>query len=444
MASSKKRHPGNLLSQLDAFLKQHTRPGQKLLLGLSGGLDSSVLLHLLAQARSTHAFELQAVHVNHGISLYAPEWARFCADLCDTYKVPLTIQCVDVPRDSGLGLEAAARNARYQAFETCACDAIVLAHHRDDQAETMLLQLLRGAGVKGLSGMAEALAMQILQRPVLRPLLDIPRAALESYAAEHQLRWIEDESNLDLAYDRNFLRRHILPELEQRYPACRTTLARSAAHIAEAARLLDEVAAADAELYGVQGRLSVSALRAMSLPRAKNVLRYWLHRQSGGLPSSKLLDEIYRQLCDADEDAQMCVPFLNGEVRRYRDQAWFVPQGLSSMERLRWQGEETIDLPAGRLTVERTVGRGVALAKIKAAEAWIGPPPEGGSFKPHVKRPMRTLRHLFQEAGIPPWQRPVWPCLYLDHHLACVAQIGVAPEFQAMDGEEGMLLHWQL
>ncbi|HQR60733.1 MAG TPA: tRNA lysidine(34) synthetase TilS [Methylophilaceae bacterium] len=295
MASSRKLRSAELPARLESFLKQAVRPGQTLLLGLSGGLDSRVLLDLLQRLRATAGFHLQALHVNHGISPKAAEWEGFCADLCASLAIPFQTVCVDIPRDSGLGLEATAREARYAVLLAQPVDAVVLAHQRDDQAETLLLQLLRGAGLKGLAAMPVIRASANGQPVLLRPLLDVPRDVLEDYARGHQLRWIEDESNLDLTFDRNFLRHHIFPELERRFPASRTTLARSASHLAEADALLREVAEADAGRLVRDGRLEVAGLAAMSEARAKNLLRYWLDSH-GAATSSRRLQEMYRQL----------------------------------------------------------------------------------------------------------------------------------------------------
>lgn len=469
MASSKKLRHGELPERLDTFLTQAVAPGQTLVLGLSGGLDSCVLLHLLAAARAAHVFELHALHVNHGISPHADGWERFCADLCASCRVPFSSAQVTVPRDSGLGTEAAAREARYRVLLAHPADAIVLAHHRDDQAETLLLQLLRGAGVKGMAGMGsyQRSAISGQRQPatpspsltpcplpegegdlegwgeggkvILRPLLDVPRTALEAYAQFHDLRWIEDESNLDLAYDRNFLRHHIFPELEKRFPASRTTLARSAAHFAEAAELLDEVAAGDAARLLRQGRLDVAGLRALSAPRAKNLLRFWLAGHLSSAPNTRRLQEIYRQLLDARHDAQLSIALEGGQVRRYRGEAFFEAAATVPQQPLEWHGEAELRLPGGRLQFRRATGAGLARVGEVLQIRYRG---GGERFRPDSRRPTRSLRHLFQEAGVPPWERRTLPLIYAGDELVAVPGIGVACDFQAGAGEEGLLIEW--
>lgn len=453
MASTKKPRPSELSQRLTHFLSETVQPGQTLLLGLSGGLDSCVLLHLLVAAREHLPFHLKAVHVNHGISPHAPQWAEFCAELCAGYGIPFTAETVHVPRDSGLGIEAAARLARYQALLKHHADALVLAHHRDDQAETVLLQLLRGSGVKGLAAMPAVSSQSNVQlsmeeralvngMPVLRPLLDVSRSELEAYAEAHKLQWVEDGSNLDLAYDRNFLRHHIFPQLEQRFPAARTTIARSAAHFAEAAELLDEVAAEDAALY-VQGpELRIEALRVLSPARGRNLLRYWLSGYLTALPNTRRLQELYRQLLTSRQDAQLQVELAGGEVRRYRDRAVFERATGVQPLHLAWRGESELQLPHGVLLFTRVAGHGLAAQKIPE-RLDIRSRAGGERFRPDAKRPTRSLRHLLQEAGMPPWERAALPLIYIGERLAVVPGIGVACDLQAGPDEEGWLIGWR-
>lgn len=446
MASTKKPRQSELPERLTTFLHETVQPGQTLILGLSGGLDSCVLLHMLAAACLPHSFQLRAVHVNHGISPNAAAWAQFCAELCAGYGVPFVAESVHVPRDSGLGIEAAAREARYRVLLAQKADAILLAHHRDDQAETLLLQLLRGSGVKGLSAMPQVSALAGTQgqstASILRPLLDIPRSTLEAYAEEHGLEWIEDESNLDLSYDRNFLRHHVFPEIEKRFPACRTTLARSASHFAEAAELMDEVAAADAASCVKDGGVDITGLRALSAPRGRNLLRYWLSGYLMAPPSTRRLQEAYRQLLNARDDAQLRVVLEGGELRRYRDRAIFEKNPGAQPLHLAWRGELEMRLPGGVLTFERVPGQGISSSRI-GDRLEIRSRTGGERFKPDQRRPTRSLRHLLQEAGMPPWERASLPLIYSGEKLAVVPGIGVACELQAAPEEEGWLIGWK-
>lgn len=442
MASSRKPQSAELPARLASFLKQAARPGQTLLLGLSGGLDSCVLLDLLQGLRASAGFQLQALHVNHGISPKAVQWENFCADLCASLDIPFRAVRVRVPRDSGLGLEAAAREARYAALLAQSADAVLLAHHRDDQAETLLLQLLRGAGVKGLAAMP-ATRVCVDRRPVLlRPMLDVPRQVLEDYARSHHLRWIEDDSNLDLSFDRNFLRHHIFPELEQRFPASRQTLARAASHLAEADALLQEIAEADAGRLVRDGRLEVAGLAAMSEARAKNLLRYWLESH-GAAASSRRLQEIRRQLLHARAEAQVSIHVTGGTLYRYRGYACFEPMGAAAgLPEMCWHGESELVLPAGRLLFTRVSGQGLSLAKLDTDELWVRPRGGGERFQPDCRRPTRDLKAIFQLAGLPPWQRQHLPLLFVADTLVAIPGIGVTCGWQATAGEPGLLVAW--
>jgi tRNA(Ile)-lysidine synthase len=439
MENSKKPRQSELFERLKTFFDETARPGQTLLVGLSGGLDSCVLLHALVAAREHLSLRLKALHVNHGISPNAALWAEFCETLCRGYDVPFSAVAVDVPRDSGLGIEAAAREARYRVLLAEDADAVVLAHHRDDQAETLLLQLLRGAGIKGLAAMP---ARSEGTPAVWRPLLDVSRRQLHDYAMQHGLQWIEDESNLDLAYDRNFLRHRVLPAMAERFPACGTTLARSAAHFAEAAELLDEVAADDAVMYVGEDGLAIEGLRTLSPARGRNLLRYWLSQHLPALPNTRRLHELYRQLLTARQDAQLRVAVEGGEVRRYRGHARVARNTGAAPMHASWQGEAELVLPNGVLTLAPAVGQGLAAAKV-GGRLEIRSRSGGEHFRPDARRPTRSLRHLMQECGMPPWERSALPLIYAGDALVAVPGIGVAAEFQAAPGEGGWLIAWQ-
>ena len=299
--------PERVSAQIAPLLPAHS----SILIGLSGGVDSVVLLHLLHKLAPRYSWQLSALHVHHGISPNADVWSDFCADICASLHISLHIERVDIAPLREHGIEAAARKLRHAAFARQPCDFVALAHHADDQAETLLLQLLRGAGVRGAS------AMPLLSRrsgspDLLRPLLYCPRKEILSYAAAHQLRWIEDESNADDNYPRNFLRHRVLPLLSERFPAYRDTLARSAQHFAEASSLLDELAQQDATQTIEGETLAVAALQALSPARAKNLLRYFLHSLGAPMPQTVRLDDMLRQLCGAREDATVCITYGGG------------------------------------------------------------------------------------------------------------------------------------
>jgi tRNA(Ile)-lysidine synthase len=298
MAASRNSRSIDLLRRVGNLLAARVAPGTPLSVGLSGGCDSVVLLHLLSRLDWTGP--LQAVHVHHGLSPNADDWVAFCGEYCRNLGVPLTIRHVSVDVASGHGVEGAARNARYAAFSEVAQGCLLLAHHRGDQAETVLFNLLRGAGVNGAAGIPVARKLDGLL--LLRPLLDISRDEIEAYANDAGLAWVTDESNSDTAFTRNYLRHDALVGLSQRFPAAESSLAQAAANFAEAADLLDELAELDWLQVCDGAAAKMAGLRKLSLPRLKNLLRYRLRTLGWQVPVASRLEEFARQLRVAGPD----------------------------------------------------------------------------------------------------------------------------------------------
>lgn len=298
MAASRNSRSADLPRRVGGFLAAHLAPDAPLAVGLSGGCDSVVLLHLLV--RSGWKGELQAIHVHHGLSPNADDWAAFCGDYCRSLGVPLVVRRVSVDGASGLGIEAAARNARYAAFSEVARGCLLLAHHRGDQAETVLFNLLRGSGVNGAAGIPVARKSGGVD--LLRPLLDVSRDEIEAYACAAGLSWVTDESNADTALTRNYLRHDALVGLGRRFPAAESSLARAAANFAEAAELLDELAELDWRQVRDGDAATMAGLRQLSVPRLKNLLRHRLRSLGWQLPVASRLDEFARQLLAAAPD----------------------------------------------------------------------------------------------------------------------------------------------
>jgi tRNA(Ile)-lysidine synthase len=431
---------------LGCHLGCHIQPASRLCVGFSGGLDSSVLLHLLAEARQQLGFSLSAVHVHHGLSSQADAWVRHCARVCLALDVPLAVHRVEVQLE-GEGLEAAARAARYQVYRQLDADFLVLAHHRDDQAETVLLQLLRGASLKGLAAMPEARVLNG-KLVLLRPLLAMTRAEIAAGAAAIGLDWIDDASNTDQSLARNALRHGVLPALIQRFPEAPGMLAQAARQFAEAALLLDELADLDGRDAisdaGLSTGLSISVLRVLPEPRARNLLRRFLERAGAGMhPGS--VREALRQLCSARPDAQVRLVFGNHVLRCYRQMAVLeaVQPGIEqdNVGSLIWHGESVLDLGvAGRLMFQSALGEGVRLVPDRVS---IRRRQGGERLKPGTARPRRTLKNLLREAGIPAWQRAALPLIYLDDNLVWAAAIGADNDWLAKPDEAGWLISWQ-
>jgi tRNA(Ile)-lysidine synthase len=412
-----------------------------ILIGLSGGVDSVVLLHLLKEISERFSWRLSALHVHHGISRNADEWARFCADLCARHHIPLHIEHVDIAPLRAHGIEAAARKLRHAAFARQSCDFVALAHHADDQVETLLLQLLRGAGVRGASGMP-LISRRTGSPDLMRPLLHCTREEILAYATANQLQWIEDESNSDECYPRNYLRHRVLPLLGERFPAYRATLTRSARLFAEASGLLDVLAQQDAAQSIEGGALAVSALQALSQPRARNLLRFFLHRAGAPMPHEVQLTDMLRQLCGAREDAAVAIAYGNWQIRRYRGRAYLLPApaGFDRSLVLPWQGETHLDWPAmrTRLSFHRVNGAGVSLAGLQRAPVTLRLRQGGETLRPHPDASARTLKNLLQERHIPPWQRDRLPLLYCGDELVCMPGVAIAAEYQAAGQEPGI------
>lgn len=439
MASSKKPRL-DLAAHVTQILDKRVQPGQHLALALSGGVDSVVLLDVLAHLRNPLQFHLSAIHVNHQLSPHAGEWVAFCVARCQAYNIPLEIANVTVPR-TGESLEAAARAVRHAALTRSSADFIVLAHHLDDQVETLLLQLLRGCGVAGASAMAEE------NQRLLRPLLTFPRSALEHYAQQHKLAWVEDESNLDTRFDRNFLRHHLLPVIEERFPAYRETLYRASQNFAESAYLEEELARLDGSHAINDNKLSIPALARLPPPRARNLLRYFLKLHGIIAPSAIRLAEMLRQLLGAKRDSGIKITLDAFELRRFLDRAWIIPLIAPAPPSLchTWQGEEAVPLPelGGVLKFWPADGQGISLARLQHEPVTIRIRQGGEWLKPDCTRPRRSLKNLFQETGMPPWSRQTLPLLYSGDNLAAAVGIGIDCKYQAQPGEPGIMLEWQ-
>jgi len=441
--------------------------------GLSGGVDSVVLLDVLSRIAKRRRFVLAALHVNHQISPNAGRWAAFCRAACRARGIPLRVVRVKVK--GGDSLEAAARAARYDALLSQKTDGIVLAHNQDDQAETLLLQLLRGAGVKGLAAMplvrrdesgrrkermkaeggrmnekslgaGKAFSSLIPHPLIIRPLLDIPRAEIEAYARKRKLEWIEDESNADIYFLRNFLRHEVLPLIARRFPAYRTTLARSAGHFAEASKLLDELAAHDGAEYLRDGALRVAGLRKLSRERARNLLRHFLAGHGVIMPNAERLEEALRQSLTAKDDAAVCIDLGDFELRRFAGALQVVAKipGSDAKFFRPWRGERELSLPelSGVLSMTKGRGAGISLAKLQAKPVSVHVRGGGERLQPDCRRPRRSLKNLLQEAGVPPWRRDGLPLLFCGNKLVWVPGIGIDCEFQAQAGDTSVVPEW--
>lgn len=446
MAASRNSPPADLSRRVAEFFASRLPRGRRVCVALSGGRDSVALLHALAEARTgLPRLQLSALHVHHGLSANADAWAAFCGDLCRRLDLPLEVRRVQVV-DGGEGLEAAARHARYTAFAGCDADWLVLAHHRDDQAETLLLNLLRGAASEGLAAMPE-------ERPLapgsalrlVRPLLGTDRRCIEEWLRVRAQGWIEDESNADSRLRRNFLRHEVLPRLASVFPAPAAALARSAALLAEQAELLDALAASDGETVVDGAGLRLTALNALPPARRANLLRRELRRRGWRMPDARYLREIVRQLVVVSPGAAPRFELEGGELRVHRGILRFCPvPAVPPASPQPWHGEDRLPWGGGVLSfveAERP-GLGLARARLQAGPVSIRRRQGGEALQPDPRRPRRSLKKLLQEAGVPPWLRGDLPLLFCGDRLAWVAGIGADAAFAAAADETGLLPVW--
>jgi tRNA(Ile)-lysidine synthase len=398
-------------------------PAQALAIGFSGGLDSHVLLHACASLQDQLP-PLRAIHVHHGLQDEADTWSVHCQTICDALNVPLTILAVSVARDKGEGLEAAARKARYAAIQENLGEgeSLLTAHHQDDQAETLLLQLFRGAGPAGLASMPVWQPFATAWHG--RPLLDFRRAELESWATKQELSWVDDPSNQDLRFTRNYLRHEAMPVLEANWPQLVETLNHNAALQAEALTLNHHLARLDEEHCSGEepGTLSAQALMQIPLIRRKNLLRYWLDGKGLALPGKRHYPELLK-LIEARSDAEGLVCWEGVEVRRYRDELYaFAPLVVHDpATEIVWPWGEDIHNPAdgSRLKWQSLLDSGVLFAK--PGQNLTLRFRQGGE---RIRRPgdehHRKLKHLLQEANVPPWERDRIPIVYQGDLLLAV------------------------
>ncbi|NBF04747.1 tRNA lysidine(34) synthetase TilS [Pseudomonas sp. Fl5BN2] len=428
------------MNLLSAKLLQNLAPWREAStwrIAFSGGLDSTVLLHLLANLAQQHSLPtLTAVHVHHGLQAAADAWPTHCQVFCDALGVPL--QVVHVQVQAGASLERAARDARYGAFERVigVNEVLLTAQHRDDQAETLLFRLLRGAGVRGLSAMPETRPLG--RGHLLRPLLDVSRADLESYAAEHRLSWVEDPSNANHQYSRNYLRHQVMPSLIARWPQAAASMSRSAAHLSEAQGLLDELALLDLVVAESSSNfpwlglpsLAFAPLQQLSPARQRNALSHWLSRFTRLPDTDHWLG--WENLRDAGGEGRPLWRLADGELHRAAGRIWWLSGvWLQSVgEGVEWSDPQSpLQLPGnGRVAFSGPAPSGPLHIRYR----------QGGEIMQVAGRGHRDLKRLLNETGLPSFARGRLPLLYQNDRLLALANL---PALGA-NPRGGWQLHW--
>jgi len=409
--------------------------------GLSGGGDSVALLHALA-ATSRHT---RAVHIDHGLQAASRQWAEACRGLCARIGVPCQVERVQVSGIEERGYEAAAREARYARLRDVLepGEVLLTAHHQDDQAETVLLQMLRGAGVPGMAAMPEVTPFGVGLH--VRPLLAFRRVALRDYLAAEGLDWVEDESNQDPLRARSIVRQRVLPLLTEHWPGAVATLARSARNAAQAQSLLDELAAQDVEANADgNGYLDVSKLAGLSAARQANLIRFWLRSHDLPVPSTSRCDEILRIVARRPRSGSAVVRWSGAIVRRYRNSLMIAkPEPVAGYWTPQvWDLEAPLEIVAAgvRLWPERTTGSGLSLARIAGRPVSVRPRMGGEICRPAGSRHRRSLKKLLQENAVTPWQRARLPLIYVGEDLAAVGDRWVCEPYAAAAAEPGVRL----
>lgn len=430
----------SLLNAISKFCFSQN-PDATFWIGLSGGLDSSVLLHLLARAREQRFFKLRAVYIHHGLSANADRWQSHCKDSCQALKIDFNTHALTLPAPSKDSPEALARQMRYQQFSILLeeNDILLTAHHQDDQAETVLLQLLRGAGPKGLSAMPRLKAFG--KGFHARPLLDFSRAQLERYAEKNKLNWVDDESNKNAQFTRNFLRKEIVPLLKKRWPTVTETLARAADHCAATQTLIDEVLGI--ELNKIRGNikntLSVSGLLTLNLSTQRFILRAWIQELNFPLPSSVKLNEIQTSLLNAQRDKLPCVSWAQVELRRFQDALYLMgkPAPHDGTQVFRWNMIDPLVLPSLGVLSSRYTSNSQYQKEENISVRFR----QGGEVM-RLRGKHRTLKNLFQEWKIPPWERDRIPLIYQGDKLVAVGDWEIGDDFWIKEKKNFLSFNW--
>ena len=435
----------NLSENLSAFLE--TLPSRKrFLIAYSGGLDSHVLLHLLAALDKEAGCIIKAVHINHNIQRESRAWAGHCRDTCRALGVELDVIDVDASRPGKESPESWARQLRYAAIENILAEGEILltAHHQDDQLETLLIRLLRGSGVMGLASMRAV--RQFGKGLHARPLLHLSRAQLLDYARQNNLDWIDDPSNTDRRLDRNFVRHEIIPVIKKRWPSAALPLTRAIQTFADTQELLDEVARQDLLSCSTEKPdvVAVDCVKRLSVPRQKNMMRYWSRALNLPSPDSRHVSHIVSDVIDARHDSSARVRWKGAELQRHGNNLYLgapLEEFDKSVTRV-WDFTGPCPLQYGELSAVEGYGNGIK--KELCVDAQVEVRYRTGGEEIHL--PGRHCRHklkkLFQETGTPPWLRERVPLIYVGNRLAMVAGFWTDTDFVAAVDEPSWIVSW--
>jgi len=424
-------------------------PIARYVVAYSGGLDSTVLLYLCAYLKNEGIIhDLIAIHINHGLHSEAENWSHHCLNVCESLSIQYQAITVDARTMPGESPEEAARDARYNAFKEILANREVLltAHHQEDQAETVLLRLFRGAGVQGLAGIAEYTVFGNGQ--LLRPLLRFDKQSLADFARHENLRWIEDSTNSDPRFDRNFLRQHITPLLKNRWPSIDKTISRTASHCGEAKRHLEHYAdnVLDPVYDKIHKTLRIERLKLLCDADKRLVIRQWINRLGYKMPSTMLVQQISTESINAAVDRNPRIYWTDAEINRYRNELYLFPvqKTFDRGQIIAWKGKKILDLPGnlGSLQIFQTKGVGISKKRWDVGEVTIRFRRGGETIRLPYRQGSHSLKNLFQEKSVPPWVRNQMPLIYVDGQLAAVADLWVCEDFVEQHSTDNHSLRW--
>ena len=417
----------------------------KFTIALSGGVDSMVLLDLLSKTkRSSDA--IKAIHINHNLHDSSKEWVDFVKEACKEYKLPLIIKSIN-PKQEGFGLEAEARDQRYKKFKEVILDneCLLTAHHLDDQIETILFRIFRGTGLDGLRSIRKK--TKFGKGFLCRPLINVPREAIEQYAKLNNIKWIEDPSNKNIDFDRNYLRNNIIPSIKKRWPKAQTTITRLSSLAENNQKLLHELAKEDIGEIEKFNVIDLGILSNKSSLRINNIFRFMILKNNMGIPSLKVLENVIETLINAKSDSPI-VTWDGCSIRRYKNTLYFFNPDLKQDEirpfKMKWFIDETLNLGGDRGSIQARFikGEGIALNKCRK-NLEIKYRKGGEQINPSGHKITKSLKNLFQENNVLPWVRGQIPLVYLDEDLISVGDLWFNQDYKAKEQEDGFLISWK-
>ena len=416
----------------------------KFSIALSGGVDSMVLLDLLSKAKGSND-EVRAIHINHNLHESSEEWVDFVKETCEKYKLPLIIESIN-PKQEGFGLEADARDQRYKKFKEIILDneCLLTAHHLDDQTETILYRIFRGTGLDGLRSIRKK--AKFGKGLLCRPLINVPREAIEQYAKLNNIKWIEDPSNKNIDFDRNYLRNNIIPSIKKRWPKAQRTIPRLSSLAENNQKLLHELAKEDIGPIERFNVLDLGILSNKSALRINNIFRFMILKNNMGIPSLKVLENGIETLINAKSDSPI-VSWDGCSIRRYKNTLYFFNPDLKRDEirplKMKWFIDETINLGGNRGSIQARFIKGEGIALNKCPKSLEIKYRKGGEqIKPSGHNITKSLKNLFQENNVLPWVRDQIPLVYLDEDLISVGDLWFNQDYKAKEQEDGFLISW--